>query len=61
VEGDELVIDYGGAQAREQILDGIGRVIRTRRAGAAGGTERGYRLSDEGDRFELDNGNWVRC
>jgi hypothetical protein len=61
VEGDELVIDYGGAQARERILDGIGRVIRTRRAGAAGGTERGYRLSDEGDRFELDNGNWVRC
>jgi hypothetical protein len=61
VEGDELVIDYGGEQAREQILDGIGRVIRTRKAGAAGGTERGYRLSDEGDRFELDNGNWLRC
>lgn len=61
VEGDDLVIDYGGAESREQILDGIGRVIRTRRSGAAAGAERGYRLSDEGDRFELDNGNWVRC
>jgi hypothetical protein len=61
VEGAELVIDYRGTQAREQILDGLGRVIRTRRAAGAGGAERGYRLSDEGDQFELDNGTWVRC
>lgn len=61
VEGDQLVIDYGGTRAREQILDGIGRVIRTRRAGGAGGGERGYRLSDDGDAFDLDNGSWVRC
>jgi hypothetical protein len=57
VEGAELVIDYRGAESREQILDGVGRVIRTRRPAG----ERGYRLNDEGDGFELDGRNWVRC
>jgi len=60
VQGDELVIDYRGSESREQILDGIGSVIRTRRTGGAR-DERGYRLSDDGDGFRLDNRDWVRC
>jgi hypothetical protein len=57
VEGGELVIEYRGAETREQILDGVGRVIRTRRPAG----ERGYRLNDEGTSFELDGRTWMRC
>jgi hypothetical protein len=57
MDGDELVIVYGGVETREQILDGVGSVIRTRRPAG----ERAYRLNDERDGFELDGRTWVRC
>jgi hypothetical protein len=61
VEGGDLVYTRGGTSSREQILDGIGRTIRTRAAGDDEGEETGYALAEDGDQFEQDGVTWVRC
>lgn len=63
IEGDELVYTFEGGDSREQILDGVGRAIRTRtvEGDEEDGTERQYDLSEDGDSFAQDGGIWVRC
>jgi hypothetical protein len=61
IEGGELVYTFGGSSTREEILDGVGRTIRTRAAESEDGPETEYELSEEGDSFEQDGTTWVRC
>jgi len=62
IEGDELVFRSRGNESRQQIMDGVGRTIRTRPSDAAADEPPvGYRLSEDGDRFELGGTAFVRC
>lgn len=61
IEGDALVFEIEGDRSREQILDGLGRVIRTRPEGADEEVETRYRLSEDGDQFQVEDAIWVRC